>query len=324
MRGAAAPLIVDDVSEPASEVPEPVTTTYAALGGSGFRMGALNVVSTFEATRSVSQMFDGVTTGGNLWFVSQDVAGRYIEVKFNGSRAGRVIDGLKIYTDSGGKGNFTATVDGSLDGEHWTTLTSFVADEQAIQEVTWTNSARFVYYRITGVSGRMSDNPYWREIEFRIDATSPVAKGDRSALVALSSNLGTWSGTLGQLIDGVENASVQFNNGQGAGSYIEFGFPSPVQITAAYMLPGDGAMGVMGYWKWQYWDAVAGAWADITTPAKWVNGLNGTATFRFVNGDNWFDLTQNSVAATRYRMLCTDREIGNDPVREIQFMVEGA
>lgn len=298
-----------------------MTQSYNAVGSSGCRPGILDCVCTFDVVRNFTQIIDGNNTGGNMYFTNQSAIGKEWRFKFNGLDHKRIMDAFTIYCDGGGKGGWSADVQGSNDNSAWTTLTSFTMDTNATQEVTWANTTAYQWYRIIGTAGNMSWDPYWREIEFRLDDMDPVSRGNRAAIITVTTNMTTWSGTVGALIDGNEAVQMQFDGGQSGGKYLQFDFDHEVLLKAAYTVP-DGNGGSMGQWKWQRYDFGAAAWVDISDTVTWWSIQLGNMTY--ADGENWFNLKYNDAASTRYRMLQTGGSTQSLVWREFEFATGAA
>ena len=87
----------------------------------------------------------------------------------------KAIDGYKFYADGANQSaanNPSGKIQGSNNGSDWTDLhtvtnTFFVVAGESSQEITWTNSTGYRYYRWLGTTGVMSNSGWWKEIELK-------------------------------------------------------------------------------------------------------------------------------------------------------------
>ncbi len=148
------------------------TPSYANTGGTGARTGSITVTSTISfqggtAPSLVDGSFTQDTTNG-LIFTSGASSGA---LKFDfGSGASKVITEAKWYQ---GDASTHATMQwsGSNDDSSYTTIGStFVAGGSTTQTQTSLsgNTTGYRYYKLSIISGAMSNSPFVTEIEFKI------------------------------------------------------------------------------------------------------------------------------------------------------------
>lgn len=295
-----------------------MATSYTNYLGSGRRLGALQLSTTFATTgsgangRLLPQLVDGYTVGGNFYLDSQTVAGKVIEFQILGSP--RVVDAFKIYkATSSGVQSFKFQ---GYDGATWTDLTTFNwPTASGATEFTFTNTTAYRRYRFLGVSGTITTASIY-EVEFKSEAASAYETGDRSSLITVtSSGITSASGMSVQaLVDGSEatnstnswkpSTSTQAVN---SSSIIKFAL-SAAQTFVAVTLRGTSGYADNGTWKVQG-SSDDSAWSDISDPFLWDADTGGSSSRPFVG----FVGITNPASYSYYRLIGVSGVTSNVP-----------
>jgi hypothetical protein len=146
------------------------TPAYANAGGTGNRTVSITVTTTLGLSGAASNWVNGVTTTDTSVYVSpngQAVSGKVI--KFNFTTA-RIINEAKWYQGSiaaEGTWKWQASNDDSAWVDIGSPFDLGTATTQTITELS-ANVTPYIYYRLLGTAGNVSDSPYLQEMEFKI------------------------------------------------------------------------------------------------------------------------------------------------------------
>lgn len=158
-------------------IPAPVTS-YSNPGGSGDRTGTIAVTASAGLLIAgvASNLVDGSTANGATnsteFGANLPASGHYLLFDF-GIGAQKIIDEA-TWIQSGAQAHGVWQWQGSDDGVSFTNLgASFTLGGATTQVQTIDNLNSYRYYRLLGVSGNTSINPFLNEITFKI-ASSPA------------------------------------------------------------------------------------------------------------------------------------------------------
>lgn len=145
-------------------------TLWTNSGGTGNRTGSITVTATSITAGggSPSNLVDGSQADSYWWVTATGDGSAYLKFDFGSAK---VIDGFRWYQNNG-VSHGTWRLEGSNDDSAWTQIGSdftLHADTGNSGGFFWfSNSTAYRYYRLRHMSGSRQQNPYLREIEFRI------------------------------------------------------------------------------------------------------------------------------------------------------------
>lgn len=151
--------------------------SYDNPGGKGDRIGTIIIATTLTVGGSTAKLIDGLTIEGGgtgFYFGTQAASGKYLSFDF-GLGTSKLITEAKQWQASANDTQGIWRWQGSNDNSAWTniggtfTLGGFTTGNPLIITSLSGNSSGYRYYRILGVSGNTSDNPWQMEFEFKID-----------------------------------------------------------------------------------------------------------------------------------------------------------
>lgn len=201
-------------------------------------------------------------------------------------------DVVEIMITSGGPGNYAQTPSKftpqwSDDGSTWTDMKTINASWTAVNQ-TQTFAVVVDLY------------------------TNPGGKGNRTALIAVTTTATISTGVPSMLVNGTQADEFYWGSGQ-TGREVKFDFAmfgAPRCITEATWYQSAGA--VHGNWKWQG-SSDGSAWTDIG--AEFTLGTAATQIITTLSGNTNF--------YRYYRMLQTAGSTSNSPyLREIEFVID--
>ena len=255
-----------------------MATSYSNTGGTGDRRGFITATTSGNlgtGSTTPSNLVDGTLSNNFFWGSALD-SSRWL--KFDFGLDEYIVDELKLYqsaTTTHGVWQF----EGSHDDSAWTsigpTFTLGSGGSAGISTHSFTNSTRYRYYRLLGVSGSSNSGPYVREFEFKISVESFANEdcsysntggtGNRSGSITVSTScaFGVSSGSvaIGRLVDGVSANDIWIKELAAiAGKYIRFDFGSGQSIDQVRIKGSLDA--AIGTWKWQGSND-ASAWTDL-------------------------------------------------------------
>jgi hypothetical protein len=291
-----------------------MATSYSNYGGTGDRrVVPIVITTTATTTRDIKLLIDGTNNGGIFYFGSQAASGLEILFLFPDSV---IIDEAKWYQqNTANHGSWKWQ--GSNNGSDWSDIGSaFTLAGEATQTQTQLsgNTTAYLYYRLLGVSGNISNSPYIYEIEFKISGDSAYSEceyGDRDAIItvgATSGLLGAGSG-LSTLVDGgIGGANIYFvSNVAVENKALTFDFATGKNITSAILV--QSTTDSHGTWKWQSSDNNSD-WADIGSSFTLGGSTRNLLT----------QLSGNTTAYRYYRIIGVSGNANSTPyIYEIYF-----
>jgi hypothetical protein len=147
----------------------PCTPDYGNTGGTGNRTSLITVSGDYFGSSGFKMVDGNTTSAGQGFFPDAAVAGKAIVFDFGAGKAVLITE-VKYYqqnTTSQG----TWKWQGSNDNSTWTDIgSSFALGGVATQTITTLsgNTSTYRYYRMLGISGNSSSNPWLYEFEFKI------------------------------------------------------------------------------------------------------------------------------------------------------------
>jgi hypothetical protein len=297
--------------------------SYANAGGTGDRRSSITVTSTLGFGGStVDTLINGTTTSGALYFSQEAIAGKYIQFDF-GAGNGRVVTEARFYQSITTQYHGVWKWQGSADASTWTDLggTFLLGGASSNPQVLTSlagNATAYRYYRLTGVSGNNSANPYLYEIEFRTGSLSYAnagGSGDRRASIAVTTSLGFGGSTVDTLINGTTaSGALYFSQEPVAGKHLTFDFGAGEYRVIDEARFYQSAAWSHGIWKWQ--GSLDGAsWTDI----------GDTFTLGGATVQTLTTLNANSTAYRFYRLLgVSGTNSANPYLYEFEFRIGSA
>lgn len=304
--------------------------SYSNQGGSGARCGQIIVTTADAAPNGLIQgpewhLVDGDNSTNNQCFFNSRTVDSTKWIKFDFGYA-RVIDEAKYYQqNSTSHGSWKWQ--GSNDNSSWTDIgSSFTLGGTATQTQTQLNgnSAAYRYYRLLGVSGSTSTNPWVYEFEFQID--SPTAhdisyenaggEGNRSASITVTTTQSLGGGSIGTLVNGnLVETTLFFTNGVAvSGNTIKFDFGSGKILQEAAFFFSDSNQ-FHGNWKWQGSNDNS-TWTDIGSSFQFGAPPGGGYTNRMTS------LSGNTTLYQYYRLLGVSGSANSTPwLYEMAFKI---
>lgn len=190
-----------------------VATDYSNFGGAGDRTtvstnrGAIIVVTstlTISGGGAFSNLCDGGfgnNTSDSFKVTSVAVSGLVIKFDLRNMGA-RILNEFKFYqetSDTHGVWDF----EGSMDDSSWTPLrTGLTLGGATTNTYSVSNTTKYLYYRLIGVSGNSSATPYLQEFEFKFNGNPLVDLGNRTATATVTWSGASSGGTVSNFIDG--------------------------------------------------------------------------------------------------------------------------
>lgn len=178
--GVSLPAAVNGVIHPAAvngvTLTYTISTSYSNPGGTGDRTALITVTDSYppyelfggySGTSALETLVNGAPYQWTIYFATQDAAGRWFRFDFG---APKVITEAKWYqqtTDAQG----TWVWQGSTDNSTWNNIgTSFAFGGATTQVITSLsgNTNYYRYYRLLGVNGSVTSNPWLYQMEFKI------------------------------------------------------------------------------------------------------------------------------------------------------------
>ena len=147
-----------------------VKTLWTNSGGTGNRTGSITVSATniTAGGGSPSNLVDGSQADSYWWVTATGNGTAYLTFDFGSAKT---IDAFRWYQNNT-VSHGTWRLEGSNDNSSWTQIGSdftLFADTSNSGGFFWfNNSTAYRYYRLRHMSGSRNQNPYLREIEFRI------------------------------------------------------------------------------------------------------------------------------------------------------------
>lgn len=294
-----------------------ISTSYANAGGTGERNSLVLVSSSasFFAGDVPMVAVDG-SQGNDTWLTSGALSGSvYLRFDFGISR---VIDEAVFYQSSA-TAQGTWKWQGSADASSWTDIGNSFSISLATDTLTELNgnTTAYRYYQMVGVSGSTSPGPYFREIEFKIQAlpssstsyANTGGTGNRTSIITATTTL-SWSGTFTNIINGNTTENNNWINGVAvSGTYIRFDFGSSKTIDEIKWYQDNASR--QGIWKLQG-SPDASSWTDIGN--NFYLGSVATQSIYF----------PTSSTAYRYWQLIGISGNGSSTVyqREVEFKIQ--
>lgn len=305
--------------------------SYANQHGSGdrqFRLRSYTSVGFYAGPGGCDICLNGSTGANNTFFSGGTVSGSVWQVWDFGSP--RILDEVKFYqsnTTSHGVWQWQ----GSADASSWTSIgATFTLGSTGTQTITTmsANVTGYRYYRLLGVSGTMSNGPFVRQWEFKLDVESATdlavsyydaqSKGDRSASITATHNTGF---NYVRLIDG----GLNFNGvdatswAPGTGQFAKFDFGAAKCLRGCRYFQQNTTN--QGTFKWQG-SPDNSAWTDVGTTFTLgpTVGAGDTANYQEIS-----TLESNTDAYRYWRMISTAGTQTDGPwVSEFLFKVGDA
>ena len=147
-----------------------IKTLWTNSGGTGNRTGSITVTATniTAGGGSPSNLVDGSQADSYWWVTATGNGTAYLTFDFG---TAKIIDAFRWYQDNG-TSHGTWRLEGSNDNSNWTQIGSDFTLRAATSNsggfFWFSNSTAYRYYRLRHMSGSRQQNPYLREIEFRI------------------------------------------------------------------------------------------------------------------------------------------------------------
>lgn len=302
--------------------------SYSNHAGSGVRCAYVVVTkSSGLFTGPEWHLLDGDTTSNNQFFFNSVSLGSSVFIQFD-FKTSRIVDEAKWYqenTTSHGTWKWQGSND--IVTPTWTDIgSSFTLGGSATQTQTQLNgnTTPYRYYRLLGVSGSTSTNPWLYEIEFQIDSETAVAvsyantggEGNRSSGITTTTTQSLGAGSIGTLVNGnLTEQTLFFTNATAvSGNEIKFDFGSGASkvITEATWFQNN-ANG-SGTWKWQGSND-GSSWTDIGSSFTLGNAFQTIMT----------SLSGNTAGYRYYRLLGVSGNASSSPwLYEIAFQIGDA
>jgi hypothetical protein len=309
---------------PKASVPaEDPTPKYTNIGGTGDRRRILTITPTGSfISASIYNLVDGTQSNGP-WLNTSLASGCAIVFDFGDSY---VITEAKWY-QSAADAMGTWKWQGSNDNSSYTDIgTSFALGGAATQTLTSlsVNTVSYRYYKLQGVSGNTSGNPYLREIEFQISPRTTsvngayydnaLGDGSRPSII-ITSSLSIQTGSVSNLIDGLYSNNFNYYPASSANQWINFDFGSAKLIDECAWW--QSTMDTHGNWKWQGSNDNSN-WTDIGGSFI-LGGGNNVGSFGI---QIQRELRVNTVKYRYYRLLGISGSYSNGPsLLEAEFRI---
>lgn len=242
-----------------------VAADYSNFGGTGDRTTVATnrgapIVVTSTLTISGGGAFSNLCDGGfgnntSDSFKVTSVAVSGLEIKFDLRNTGaRILNEFKFYQDTTDT-HGTWDLKGSMDDSSYTTLRSGLTLGGATTNTySVSNTTKYLFYKLVGVSGNTNATPFWQEFEFKLNGNPLVDLGNRTATATASTTFASSGGTASNFIDG-----AFANNG-----------------TDSYGFTGETSSG-----KYVKVDLGSGNAARVTGFTWWQQTTNSHGTFDF-------------------------------------------
>jgi hypothetical protein len=148
-----------------------MATDYTNGGGTGDRRAIITISAStgLVINGGATRLIDG-SSGAGCYFNSQAVSSQYISFDF-GATASKVIDEIR-FTQTGSNQHGEWRIQVSNDLSSWTNIGSTFTlggSTRSIVSAISTNTMGYRAYRLFGISGNTTVNPYLHEFEFKID-----------------------------------------------------------------------------------------------------------------------------------------------------------
>lgn len=290
-------------------------TSYANVGGTGYRVGEFDITQTAPLTNGVvTNLIDGVKATGNTNAIGFTGGTSNTIMMFDwGPSVSIVIDEL-TWTQSGGGSQGVWVIDGGDPRQgFWTQLGgSFDLGTNTVTTWAFPNSNGYCAYRLRQISGTTNATPWVEEIEFKLLDVSATphpsysnsgGRGNRTSAitVSLAGGLTTGgSGTVEDFVDGAFNNTCFFNpNAQTAG-----------QLVADF---GVGITEIVNGFVWRQQDnSVHGTWVfEGSNDNSVYTQIGSSFTLGGQNDQPYFFV--NTTAYRYYRLRITAGATSNFP-----------
>lgn len=241
-------------------------------------------------------------------------SGKEIKFDLRNLAGAKLISEFKLYQSTSAS-HGVWDLQGSLDDASYTTILSGLTLGGATTSTyTVTSPAKYLYYKLVGVSGTTSATPWLEEFEFKISGDALVESGDRTATATVTYS-GTGSGgTTSNLVDGAYTNAAADSYGFSAETAvgkvlkIDFGSGNTPRIT--------------GFTWWQQNADAQGTWTfqGSTDNSAWTSLKTGVALGGATRSR--FDVT-NPDTYRYYRLLGTAGSTSGTPwIWEWEFETE--
>lgn len=297
-----------------------MATSYANPGGSGDRTATV-LVTAVGGNGPAFYLVNGNTADNNFYFPTS--TGCSVEFWFHA----KVVIDEATYRQQNASAMGTWQWQASNDRTTWTTIgATFALGGTTTQTLTTLagNTTAYSFYRMVQTGGVTSSSPYVHEFTFKIEdggTTSylnPRGRGDRTALITVTSSGITWSNGTDKLVNGVYTTQTFWNASAVAGHWIQFDLAGSYLLQEArFWFSGSGSN--EGVWKLQG-SPDASAWTDLTGSVTLGLGTAVTPTASTVTYLGGF--ATNVTAYRYYRLLGVSGSRTTGPYeQEMEFMV---